>query len=146
MSSSPSSSSSLLPSLLPFYRLIFSSYSPIAAPPSSQTSSHLSCIFLCVTYFLSSLHLQVQYSAYVGVGGLLSVVKLMCGGLLFWVLVKFSLGRKLLTTVTTCSSPHSVFLCTGVSPGAGLKGRRSLKTINRSASVWMNATVSVIFS
>lgn len=42
---------------------------------------------------------QVQYSAYVGVGGLLSVAKLLCGGLLFWVLVKFSLGRKLLTTV-----------------------------------------------
>lgn len=40
----------------------------------------------------------VQYSAYVGVGGLLSVAKLLCGGLLFWVLVKFSLGRKLLTT------------------------------------------------
>lgn len=40
----------------------------------------------------------VQYSAYVGVGGLFSVVKLFCGGLLFWLLVKFSLGRKLLTT------------------------------------------------
>ncbi|XP_044185580.1 saccharopine dehydrogenase-like oxidoreductase [Thunnus albacares] len=40
----------------------------------------------------------IQYSAYVGVGGLFSVVKLFCGGLLFWCLVKFSLGRKLLTT------------------------------------------------
>ncbi|XP_047429725.1 saccharopine dehydrogenase b [Mugil cephalus] len=40
----------------------------------------------------------VQYTAYVGVGGLFSVVKLLCGGLLFWVMVKFSLGRKLLTT------------------------------------------------
>ncbi|CAL8316440.1 unnamed protein product [Merluccius merluccius] len=40
----------------------------------------------------------VQYSAYVGVGGWFSVAKLMCGGLLFWFLVKFSLGRKLLTT------------------------------------------------
>ncbi|KAM7368233.1 hypothetical protein PAMP_014473 [Pampus punctatissimus] len=40
----------------------------------------------------------IQYSAYVGVGGLFSVVKLFCGGLLFWFLVKFSLGRKLLTT------------------------------------------------
>uniref|UniRef100_A0A672HI83 Saccharopine dehydrogenase-like oxidoreductase n=1 Tax=Salarias fasciatus TaxID=181472 RepID=A0A672HI83_SALFA len=40
----------------------------------------------------------VQYSAFVGVGGLLSVIKLLCGGLLFWVMVKFSLGRKLLTT------------------------------------------------
>ncbi|XP_035534845.1 saccharopine dehydrogenase b isoform X2 [Morone saxatilis] len=39
----------------------------------------------------------VQYSAYVGVGGLFSVVKLLCGGLLFWFMVKFSLGRKLLT-------------------------------------------------
>ncbi|XP_071334720.1 saccharopine dehydrogenase b isoform X2 [Trachinotus anak] len=40
----------------------------------------------------------VQYSAYVGVGGLFSIVKLFCGGLLFWFMVKFSLGRKLLTT------------------------------------------------
>uniref|UniRef100_A0A671WS63 Saccharopine dehydrogenase-like oxidoreductase n=1 Tax=Sparus aurata TaxID=8175 RepID=A0A671WS63_SPAAU len=39
----------------------------------------------------------VQYSAYVGVGGLFSVVKLFCSGLLFWFMVKFSLGRKLLT-------------------------------------------------
>ncbi|KAF1376320.1 hypothetical protein PFLUV_G00210280 [Perca fluviatilis] len=39
----------------------------------------------------------VQYSAYVGIGGLLSVVKLFCGGLIFWFMVKFSLGRKLLT-------------------------------------------------
>ncbi|XP_071761250.1 saccharopine dehydrogenase-like oxidoreductase [Centroberyx gerrardi] len=42
--------------------------------------------------------LPVQYSAYVGVGSLFSVVKLCCGGLLFWLMVKFSLGRKLLTT------------------------------------------------
>nr|XP_057920503.1 saccharopine dehydrogenase b [Doryrhamphus excisus] len=40
----------------------------------------------------------IQYCAYVGVGGLLSLVKLVCGGLLFWIMVKFSLGRKLLTT------------------------------------------------
>ncbi|XP_023286074.1 saccharopine dehydrogenase-like oxidoreductase [Seriola lalandi dorsalis] len=39
----------------------------------------------------------VQYSAYVGVGGLFSIAKFFCGGLLFWVMVKFSLGRKLLT-------------------------------------------------
>uniref|UniRef100_A0A3P8TA68 Saccharopine dehydrogenase-like oxidoreductase n=1 Tax=Amphiprion percula TaxID=161767 RepID=A0A3P8TA68_AMPPE len=39
----------------------------------------------------------VQYSAYVGVGGLFSVFKLFCGGLLFWFMVKFSLGRRLLT-------------------------------------------------
>ncbi|KAM4632990.1 saccharopine dehydrogenase b isoform 2-T2 [Polymixia lowei] len=39
----------------------------------------------------------VQYRAYVGVGGLFSVVKLVCGGLLFWLMVKVSLGRKLLT-------------------------------------------------
>lgn len=43
-------------------------------------------------------HSPVQYSAYVGVGSLFSVVKLLCGGLLFWFMVKFSLGRKLLTT------------------------------------------------
>ncbi|KAM4521796.1 LOW QUALITY PROTEIN: saccharopine dehydrogenase b [Odontesthes bonariensis] len=40
----------------------------------------------------------VQYTAYVGVGSLFSVVKLLCGSLLFWVMVKFSLGRKILTT------------------------------------------------
>ncbi|XP_070781976.1 saccharopine dehydrogenase b [Enoplosus armatus] len=40
----------------------------------------------------------VSYSAYVGIGGLFSVVKLLCGGLLFWFMVKFSLGRKLLIT------------------------------------------------
>ncbi|XP_049914671.1 saccharopine dehydrogenase b [Epinephelus moara] len=39
----------------------------------------------------------VQYSAYVGIGGLFSVVKLLCGGLIFWFMVKFSLGRKILT-------------------------------------------------
>ncbi|XP_056219493.1 saccharopine dehydrogenase-like oxidoreductase isoform X2 [Seriola aureovittata] len=39
----------------------------------------------------------VQYSAYVGVGGLFSIAKFFCGGVLFWVMVKFSLGRKLLT-------------------------------------------------
>ncbi|XP_069014772.1 saccharopine dehydrogenase b isoform X1 [Embiotoca jacksoni] len=40
----------------------------------------------------------VQYSSYVGVGGLFSVIKLLCGGLLFWFMVKFRLGRTLLTT------------------------------------------------
>ncbi|CAG5927883.1 unnamed protein product [Menidia menidia] len=40
----------------------------------------------------------VQYSAYVGVGSLFSIIKLFCGGLLFWIMVKFRLGRKLLTT------------------------------------------------
>ncbi|KAK5903912.1 hypothetical protein CgunFtcFv8_007654 [Champsocephalus gunnari] len=40
----------------------------------------------------------VQYTAYVGIGGPFSVMKLFCGGLLFWCMVKFSLGRKLLTT------------------------------------------------
>lgn len=40
----------------------------------------------------------VHYSAYVGIGGLFSVVKLLCGGFLFWLMVKFSLGRKLLIT------------------------------------------------
>ncbi|XP_041660386.1 saccharopine dehydrogenase b [Cheilinus undulatus] len=40
----------------------------------------------------------VQYSPYVGIGGIFSVVKLFCGGLLFWVMVKFSLGRKLLVS------------------------------------------------
>ncbi|XP_053737106.1 saccharopine dehydrogenase b [Synchiropus splendidus] len=39
----------------------------------------------------------VQYTAYVGIGGLVSVVKFFCGGLLFWFLVKFRLGRKVLT-------------------------------------------------
>ncbi|XP_037100942.1 saccharopine dehydrogenase-like oxidoreductase [Syngnathus acus] len=39
----------------------------------------------------------IQYCAYVGIGGFCSVAKLLCGGLLFWVMVKFRLGRKLLT-------------------------------------------------
>ncbi|KAM3861168.1 saccharopine dehydrogenase-like oxidoreductase [Diretmus argenteus] len=39
-----------------------------------------------------------QYSAFVGIGGLFSVAKLVCGGMLLWLLVKFSLGIKLLTT------------------------------------------------
>ncbi|NXP05440.1 SCPDL oxidoreductase, partial [Thinocorus orbignyianus] len=38
----------------------------------------------------------VQYSAYVNVGGLGSVIKLMFAGILFLLLVKFSFGRKLL--------------------------------------------------
>ncbi|XP_034435789.1 saccharopine dehydrogenase b [Hippoglossus hippoglossus] len=41
--------------------------------------------------------LPLQYSAYVGVGGLFSVVKFFCGGLIFWFMTKFSLGRRLLT-------------------------------------------------
>ncbi|XP_043916122.1 saccharopine dehydrogenase-like oxidoreductase [Protopterus annectens] len=39
-----------------------------------------------------------QYGAYVGVGGVPSVVKLMFAGLIFWILAKFSFGRKLLIT------------------------------------------------
>ncbi|NXK83235.1 SCPDL oxidoreductase, partial [Amazona guildingii] len=39
----------------------------------------------------------VQYGAYVSVGGLGSVMKLMFAGILFLLLVKFSFGRKLLT-------------------------------------------------
>ncbi|KAF3850453.1 hypothetical protein F7725_012225 [Dissostichus mawsoni] len=41
---------------------------------------------------------KVQNTAYVGIADLFSVIKLFCGGLLFWFMVKFSLGRKLLTT------------------------------------------------
>ncbi|XP_010898912.1 saccharopine dehydrogenase b [Esox lucius] len=40
----------------------------------------------------------VQYTAYVGVGGVWSLIKLFCGGLIFWFLGKFRLGRKLLIT------------------------------------------------
>uniref|UniRef100_A0A672FWM5 Saccharopine dehydrogenase-like oxidoreductase n=1 Tax=Salarias fasciatus TaxID=181472 RepID=A0A672FWM5_SALFA len=39
----------------------------------------------------------VQYGAYVGVGGLGSVIKLIFAGMMFWLLVKFSFGRSLLT-------------------------------------------------
>lgn len=39
----------------------------------------------------------VQYGAYVNVGGLGSVMKLMFAGILFLLLVKFSFGRKLMT-------------------------------------------------
>ncbi|XP_046877587.1 saccharopine dehydrogenase b [Hypomesus transpacificus] len=50
--------------------------------------------------FLYEEHQQspVQYSAYVGIGGIGSVVKMFCGGMLFWFMVKFGLGRKLLIT------------------------------------------------
>ncbi|KAG7271599.1 hypothetical protein CRUP_000099 [Coryphaenoides rupestris] len=53
--------------------------------------------------FMGSDPSVVQYSAYVGVGGWFSVAKLLCGGLLFWFMVKFSLGRKLLTTMEDTS-------------------------------------------
>ncbi|XP_010137930.1 PREDICTED: saccharopine dehydrogenase-like oxidoreductase [Buceros rhinoceros silvestris] len=39
----------------------------------------------------------VQYGAYVNIGGLGSLIKLMFAGILFFLLVKFSFGRKLLT-------------------------------------------------
>ncbi|KAK9959615.1 hypothetical protein ABG768_009728 [Culter alburnus] len=38
----------------------------------------------------------VQYGAYVGVGGISNVFKLVFAGLMFWFLVKFSFGRNLL--------------------------------------------------
>lgn len=44
--------------------------------------------------------LQVQYGAYVTLGGLGSVLKLMFMGMLFLLLVKFNFGRKLLTKVS----------------------------------------------
>ncbi|KAL2082559.1 hypothetical protein ACEWY4_022377 [Coilia grayii] len=40
----------------------------------------------------------VQYCAYAGVGGLCSALKLLFSGLFFWLLVKCSLGRRLLIT------------------------------------------------
>lgn len=48
----------------------------------------------------NTLLLQVQYGAYVTVGGLGSVIKLMFLGMLFLLLVKFNFGRKLLTKVS----------------------------------------------
>lgn len=73
---------------------------PLSFSPSSPVTFNFPHYLLhSASGALSSLHLQVQYSAYVGVGGLFSVVKLFCGGLLFWFMVKFSLGRKLLTMV-----------------------------------------------
>lgn len=42
----------------------------------------------------------MQYGAYVNIGGLGSVIKLMFAGILFLLLVKFSFGRKLLTKVS----------------------------------------------
>lgn len=42
-------------------------------------------------------HSPVQYMAYVGIGGLFSVVKTLFAGIMFWLMVKFSLGRGLLT-------------------------------------------------
>lgn len=108
--------SSLIPSSAPpcpLYRhtAFLSSFIPpspapvIFFPHLLPSSSHLVLLFniSMLPCFLMppSLYPQVQYSAYVGVGGLFSVVKLLCGGLLFWFMVKFSLGRKLLTTVAT---------------------------------------------
>uniref|UniRef100_A0AAR2KPA5 Saccharopine dehydrogenase-like oxidoreductase n=1 Tax=Pygocentrus nattereri TaxID=42514 RepID=A0AAR2KPA5_PYGNA len=48
--------------------------------------------------FLSEEHQEspVQYGAYAGVGGVSSVMKLLFAGLMFFLLVKFSFGRKLL--------------------------------------------------
>ncbi|XP_031436950.1 saccharopine dehydrogenase b [Clupea harengus] len=40
----------------------------------------------------------VQYCAYAGVGGVCSVLKLLFSGLFFWLLVKFSIGRGLLSS------------------------------------------------
>jgi len=42
---------------------------------------------------------QVQYMAYVGIGGPFSVLKTLFAGVLFWFMVKFSFGRGLLTQV-----------------------------------------------
>lgn len=123
-----------------------------ASPYLFPSLPPLICLFITYTHALSSLHPQVQYSAYVGVGGLLSVVKLFCGGLFFWFLVKFSLGRKLLTTVATLFIKPTSYcnVCVGIcsleqiiwSPlEADFKGSRSFKMINPSIKVWMNATV-----
>lgn len=55
---------------------------------------------------------QVQYGAYVNVGGLGSVIKLMFAGILFLLLVKFSFGRKLLTKVSVQNTKElSVWTC-----------------------------------
>lgn len=56
---------------------------------------HLHCAF-CT---LSSLSPQVQCIADVVIGGFFSVVKLICGGLLFWFMARFTLDRECLTTV-----------------------------------------------
>lgn len=68
-------------------------------PSSLMFPSPAPVICTLLSSSFSPLHPQVQYSAYVGIGGLFSVAKFFCGGLFFWFLVKFSLGRKLLTTV-----------------------------------------------
>lgn len=44
---------------------------------------------------------QVQYMAYVGIGGAFSVMKTLFAGVVFWFMVKFSLGRRLLSQVHT---------------------------------------------
>lgn len=55
---------------------------------------------------------QVQYGAYVNIGGLGSVIKLMFAGILFFLLVKFSFGRKLLTKVSVQNTKElSVWRC-----------------------------------
>lgn len=42
-------------------------------------------------------HSPVQYMAYVGIGGLFSVLKTLFAGVVFWFMVNFSIGRGLLT-------------------------------------------------
>uniref|UniRef100_A0A672VCW2 Saccharopine dehydrogenase-like oxidoreductase n=1 Tax=Strigops habroptila TaxID=2489341 RepID=A0A672VCW2_STRHB len=51
----------------------------------------------------------VQYGAYVNVGGLGSVMKLMFAGILFLLLVKFSFGRKLMTKMDGTSFTMTFF-------------------------------------
>ncbi|KAM6085674.1 saccharopine dehydrogenase-like oxidoreductase isoform 2-T2 [Theristicus caerulescens] len=51
----------------------------------------------------------VQYGAYVNIGGLGSVIKLMFAGILFLLLVKFSFGRKLLIKIDGTSFTMTFF-------------------------------------
>lgn len=76
------------------------------------------CAFQCLTHFVvvaSSFELvplcscpQVQYMAYVGIGGLFSVLKTLFAGVVFWFMVKFSLGRGLLTEVQYHFKSHCI--------------------------------------
>ncbi|XP_077636022.1 saccharopine dehydrogenase-like oxidoreductase isoform X2 [Crocuta crocuta] len=69
----------------------------------------------------------VQYAAYVNVGGLTSVIKLMFAGLFFLFFVKFGIGRQLLIKIDG-SSFTMRFFGQGYSPGFGPeKGRPNIR-------------------
>lgn len=74
----------------------------------------MTCIAIntCICLTLGVCFLQVQYGAYVGVGGISNIFKLVFAGLMFFILVKFSFGRNLLSKVkhtVSCCESYGIF-------------------------------------